>query len=520
MIRRILILSVLLVAGCGAGVVAYIKVSHKPEPTAEARPSGESKTVVRTVRPKLDTSFRVSNQQIATVEPFYQAHLRARAAGVVRVVRREIGEAVRLGEPLVEIEAPDLAADVDQKEAVIAQRQQELLVSRAMLKNVEAAQDSAAAAVAQRTAEAKQALATRNYRYSLFTRVSGLQTDKFVTDKVVEESRQDYLAAEGALEAAQAAVARAKADQVEKRATLEAARADTELKAALIEVARKDRDRAAAAAAFARITAPFDGVVTRRNVDPGAFVQNATTGSGEALMTVARVDLLTVAMKLPDVAAPYISRDTDVEVTFDDLPGLTVHGKVSRFAPSIDGSDRTMRVEVDIFNGTDAEFQKLLARAVAETLAPLGTPAGFGAAAAALSIEANRPLYHKGVSDGIAVCPECLSPGGRGARPLVPGMTASMRVFLDGVSHAYLLPASAVYVQGGKAYILVVENGVTKQVPVRRQVSDGRIAKVAVLTPAGEAGPAHDLTGTEEVVVSRQAEIGDGARVRTAVGDW
>ena len=520
MIRRLLILGVLLVAGCGAGVVAYLKASGKPEPHEEATKSAGAKTVVRTVRPRLDSSFRVSNQQIASVEPFYQANLRARAAGVVRVVRKEIGETVRLGETLVEIDAPDLAADVDQKEAVIVQRQQELTVSRALLKHAEAAQDSAAAAVAQRAAEGKQALATRNYRHSLFTRVQGLLDDKSVTEKAVEEQRQDYLAAEAALEAAQAGVAKAKADQVEKRATLEAARADIELKAALIEVARKDRDRAAAAAGFARITAPFDGVITRRNVDPGAFVQNATTGSAEPLMTIARVDLLTVSMKLPDVAAPYISRATDVEVTFDDLPGLTVHGKVSRFAPTIDGSDRTMRVEVDIFNGGDAEFKVFLARTVAEGLAALAAPPGIGTAAAALSVEVNRPLYHKGISDGVAVCPECLTAVGPGARPLVPGMSASMRVFLDRVSTAYLLPASAVYVQGGKTYILVVEQGVTRQLPVRLQVNDGRIAKVAVLAQTGPGGQGHDLTGSEEVVISRQTEIGDGAKVRTATGEW
>ena len=92
-----------------------------------------------------------------------------------------------------------------------------------------------------------------------------------------------------------------------------------------------------------------------------------------------------------------------------------------------------------------------------------------------------------------------------------------MKVFLDRVAAAYLLPASAVYGSGGKTYVLLVQNGVTKQVPVRVQVNDGRMAKVALLTSAGSV---QELTGNEEVVLSRQLEVGDGVKVRTVLGEW
>ena len=96
-----------------------------------------------------------------------------------------------------------------------------------------------------------------------------------------------------------------------------------------------------------------------------------------------------------------------------------------------------------------------------------------------------------------------------------------MKVYLDRVSAAYLLPSSAVYSQGGKTYILVVQDGMTQQIPVRVQVNDGRMAKVALLATTGEGGTAvRELTGNEEVVVSRQMEVGDRAKVRTVVGDW
>jgi multidrug efflux pump subunit AcrA (membrane-fusion protein) len=256
-------------------------------------------------------------------------------------------------------------------------------------------------------------------------------------------------------------------------------------------------------------------VIVRRAVDPGMFVQNATTSATETLVTLARTDLVTVVMKLPDVAAPYISLDTDVEVTFLDRPDLKVHGKVTRFSPTIDGQDKTMRVEVDVFNGPRAEFDQFLAQTFAEAMAPIGPGNGLGVVAAVLAAERHRRLFHKGVSDGTAVCSD-VSTGGR-ARPIVPGMTATMKVYLDRVSAAFLLPSSAVYGSGGKTYVLLVQNGVTKQVPVRVQVNDGRLAKVALVTGPGFV---QELTGTEEVVLSRQLEVGDGVKVKTVPGDW
>jgi multidrug resistance efflux pump len=517
MSRRKLALTVVAVGLVAAvGLIAYRGLTRHAGAADKARAADEAARVsVRTVHPKRDPDFRIANEQVAWVEPFYQAGLRARASGVVRSVPKEIGEAVRMGEVLVEIDSPELYAEVDQKEAVIRQREQELRVSRALLRFAEASVEAAKASIAQRQAEVKQAVATRDLRKSYLDRVQAMLADRTVQAETVYESRRDYLAADAAVEAAQVAVQKARADLLEKEASLEAAGADIDLKSALVRVAERDRDRAVAMADFARLPAPFDGVIVKRAVDPGMFVQNATTSATEPLVTLARIDLVTVAMKLPDVAAPYISLDTDVEVTFLDRPDLKVHGKVTRFAPAIDGQDKTMRVEVDVFNGTRAEFEQFLAQTFAEAMAPIGPGNGLGVAAAVLAAERHRRLFHKGVSDGMAVCPDV--PTGSRARPIVPGMTATMKVYLDRVAAAYLLPASAVYGSGGKTYVLLVQNGMTKQVPVRVQVNDGRLAKVAMLTGPGSV---QELTGTEEVVLSRQLEVGDGVKVKAVPGDW
>lgn len=517
MIRRNLFLGIagVLAAGVG-GYVAFGRGNDKSKAHGDSHGS-DAKVVVRTVRPRLDPSFRISNQQIAVVEPFYQAGLRARSAGLVRSVHKDIGESVRMGELLVEIDAPDLEQDVLQKEAVIRQRQLELRVSKSLLKHANAAVETSRATIAQKIAEARQAEATKDYKLKLYTRLKTLLDGNNIRPEIVDENERDYRSAVALHDASLAAIQKAKADELEKQATLEAATADVELKSALIGVAEKDRDKAIATASFARIVAPFDGVIIKRNVDPGMFVQNASTGSSESLVTVARVDMVTVSMKMPDVGAPFISRNTEVEATFDQLPGLTVRGKVTRYSPAIDVTDRTMRVELDIFNGTRTEFTAFLADAHAEALTPFGGGNGLGITAGFLAAERHRQLLHKGVSEGTAVCLDM--PSGTGQRPLVPGMKSTMRVYLDRVSTAYLLPANAVYVQGGKTYILLVRDGITHQVLVQVQVNDGRMAKVGML-PVDGPGGVQELNGTEEVVVSRQSEVGDGAKVRSVLGDW
>lgn len=517
MTRRKLLVTI---GALGLGAVVGLLLYRGPTRNAGAadkRPPADdgTRTGVRTIFPKKDPHFRIANEQVAWVEPFYQAGLRARASGVIRTVPKEIGEAVRAGELLVGIDAPDLFADVEQREAVIKQREEELRVSKAMLGFADAAVKAAKAAINQRKAEVKAAAATRDFKFSYFHRMQGMLNSKTVPEEPVFESKKDYLAADAAVEAADVAVTRAEADQAEKEASLEAAKTDIDLKAALVRVAQKDRDRAAAMADFARLTAPFDGVIVKRAVDPGMFVQNATTSTTEPLVTLARIDLVTVVMKLPESAAPYMSLDSDVEVTFLDRPDLKVHGKVTRFSPVIEGLDKNMRVEVDVFNGTRTEFEHFLAETYAECIAPIGPRPGLGVTAAVLAAERHRRLFHKGVSENTAVCPDL--PTGSGARPIVPGMTATMKVYLNRASAAYLLPSSAVYAKGGKPYVLLVQNGMTKEYPVRLQVNDGRLAKVALLTGTGSV---QALTGNEEIVLSRQLEVGDGAKVKTVPSDW
>jgi hypothetical protein len=89
-----------------------------------------------------------------------------------------------------------------------------------------------------------------------------------------------------------------------------------------------------------------------------------------------------------------------------------------------------------------------------------------------------------------------------------------VRLDLENFGDAFLLPSGAVYGRAGQSYILVVEDGVTRQIPVTVQMNDGALVKAAAVIPAaGGRQTTRELTGNEVIVATRQLEVGEGARV-------
>jgi membrane fusion protein, multidrug efflux system len=105
---------------------------------------------------------------------------------------------------------------------------------------------------------------------------------------------------------------------------------------------------------FKDVYAPFSGVLTRRNVDPGALINaGAGVGTGAAgreLFDLARVDPLRVYTSVPQAYAPYIKVGAKTAVTLQEFPGQKFYGTVARTAESIDPSTRTLLTEVDVPN--------------------------------------------------------------------------------------------------------------------------------------------------------------------------
>jgi RND family efflux transporter MFP subunit len=101
---------------------------------------------------------------------------------------------------------------------------------------------------------------------------------------------------------------------------------------------------------FKDVYAPFTGVLTRRNVDPGALINAGSGTAGTELFRMARVDPLRVYTSVPQAYAPFIKVGAKTAVTLQEFAGEKFFGKVVRTAEAIDPSTRTLLTEVDVPN--------------------------------------------------------------------------------------------------------------------------------------------------------------------------
>src|SRR5271169_3286955 len=107
---------------------------------------------------------------------------------------------------------------------------------------------------------------------------------------------------------------------------------------------------------FKDVYAPFSGVLTRRNVDPGALINAGAGAAGRELFDLARVDPLRVYTSVPQAYAPFIKVGAKTAVTLQEFPGKKFFGKVVRTAESIDPATRTLLTEVDVPNKDEHLF--------------------------------------------------------------------------------------------------------------------------------------------------------------------
>ena len=101
---------------------------------------------------------------------------------------------------------------------------------------------------------------------------------------------------------------------------------------------------------FKDVYAPFDGVLTRRNVDPGALINAGAQAAGRELFDLARVDPLRVYVSVPQAYAPYIKVGAKTPVLLQEFPGQKFYGIIVRTAEAIDTNTRTLLTEVDVPN--------------------------------------------------------------------------------------------------------------------------------------------------------------------------
>jgi membrane fusion protein, multidrug efflux system len=129
---------------------------------------------------------------------------------------------------------------------------------------------------------------------------------------------------------------------------------------------------------YETITAPFDGVVTARNIDPGHLVPASTAGgsapgAGASIVTIARYKPLRVFTYVPQNIAPFIKDGDPATITAAGFAGQTFTGAITRHPDALSPDTRTMLVEVDLANEDQKLFPGMYA--TAEFTVAMGTGA-------------------------------------------------------------------------------------------------------------------------------------------------
>jgi multidrug efflux pump subunit AcrA (membrane-fusion protein) len=257
------------------------------------------------------------------ITPITEAYIFARASGFLKRRYVDIGDRVRAGQKLADIDAPDLDQQVSQGQAGLAQAQGQLGQAEATLQQLVATRDLAAI-----TWE----------RYKILTAKGAVSRQDGDNQSTASKT------AEASVTAQQKTVAAAEEYVRASQATL---------------------DRLRALQGYEQITAPFNGIITARNVDVGALISSTGSSlgpsrpnaaapsdvpSGGEIFRMAEISRLRVLIAVPQTNAPDIRVGQDANVTIQQIPNLSFKGKVTRTSSSLDAQSRTLLTEVEVAN--------------------------------------------------------------------------------------------------------------------------------------------------------------------------
>jgi RND family efflux transporter MFP subunit len=303
---------------------------------------------VTVVKPQRQT-IRRSIEQPGTVEPFERTPVYAKIAGYVRKVNVDIGDRVKEGQELAELWVPELEEEWKQKQALVAQTKAEVTQGESALAAARASYDTAVALVEVEKADKERADALAIRWQSEYQRLE--PKAKTIIDKQqLDETRFQWKAAEAEQKRVAARIKSAEAAVAESKAKIDKADADVVAAKARRGVAEADERRVKALLDYAKILAPFDGVVTARNVDTDHFVQPSGGATNEPLFVVVRQDVMRLFVDVPEPDAPFIGKNTTARIRPEALKGLVLTGKVTRTARALAPKVRTLRTEIDLLN--------------------------------------------------------------------------------------------------------------------------------------------------------------------------
>jgi membrane fusion protein, multidrug efflux system len=264
-----------------------------PATTAAAAAAAGPRTidVVRVVEQPLDVELSLPGELTA----FQAVAIYPRVTGFVKTMNVDRGSRVRAGDVLATLEAPELISQRSEAQSKLQGAEAQLAVTRAR------AEATRSTFERLRAASATPGVVAGN--------------EVVVAEKTADASQSEVVSAQQSVEAA--------------RQSLNAVR-DLE--------------------GYLRLTAPFAGVVTERNVHPGALVGPTSGPTSPPLLRVVENTRLRVVVPVPEAYTSDLKAGTEIPFSVAAYPGQSFSGTVARVAQAVDVATRTMAVELDVTN--------------------------------------------------------------------------------------------------------------------------------------------------------------------------
>jgi len=303
--------SKLFAAGAFVAVLAAVgifpRIERQREALAAVRESPVTHPVVTVVHPQIG---KPTSELLlpGNIQALYSATVYARVDGYIERRNVDIGASVKRGQVLALISSPEI--------------DQQLLQARATLAQSDASLEQAKAALDQAKANAELARLTKE-------RDLPLGEQHAVAQQIVDEAVQAHNARVADVSAATANIVAAEANVNANRAN----------------VARLEQMQG-----FEQVVAPFDGIITERNVERGDLAKGGSVAEGKPLFSIAQSGVLRIQVDVPQSEAVNIQVGQKASVDVKERLGREYTGTIVRKASSLNAAARTMLTEVQVDN--------------------------------------------------------------------------------------------------------------------------------------------------------------------------